>query len=286
MKGRPEDQEALFVFVCIRLMMYAAIYKESINSAKRCIFFATIQLWEDGTAMRDSVNILLVEDDPEIARILRDHLRHEGYEVTWASTGMESWEDFKEGTYQLVLLDLMLPEMDGFTVCKNIRLISDVPLLMMSARIEEESKIRGLGLGADDYITKPFSLAELSARIESHLNRYRRYQGKKLDSGMQSYNDGLRIDTLNQQVHLHATNVILTNKEWSLLTLLASHPGRAFTKAELYEHVWGQPESGNSSTVTVHVKSLRAKLGDEPHHPRWVQTVWGSGYRFVGEPVE
>ncbi|MEK4075449.1 response regulator transcription factor [Paenibacillus sp. FSL M7-0656] len=236
--------------------------------------------------MRDSENILLVEDDPEIARILRDHLRHEGYGVTWASSGLESWEDFREGTYQLVLLDLMLPEMDGFTVCKNIRLISDVPLLMMSARIEEESKVRGLGLGADDYITKPFSLTELTARIKSHLNRYRRYQGVEPDSTDRQYNDGLSIDYLNQRAQVHGDHVALTNKEWALLILLASHPGRVFTKAELYEHVWSQPEAGNSSTVTVHVKSLRAKLGDEPHHPRWIQTVWGSGYRFVGETEE
>ena len=250
------------------------------------MYFATIQSWEDEAAIRDNVNILLVEDDPEIARILMDHLRRAGYGVTWASSGLESWEDFRKGTYQLVLLDLMLPEMDGFTVCKNIRLISDVPLLMMSARIEEESKVRGLGLGADDYITKPFSLAELTARIESHLSRYRRYQGNKPEATHQAYNDGLSINPLKQQVQVHGEDVVLTGKEWALLTLLASHPGRAFTKAELYEHVWNQPAAGSSGTVTVHVKSLRAKLGDEPHQPRWIQTVWGSGYRFIGDITE
>ncbi|UQZ33143.1 DNA-binding response regulator [Paenibacillus sp. PK3_47] len=233
--------------------------------------------------MKESVNILLVEDDPEIARILRDHLRREGYGVTWASSGLESWEDFKQGSYQMVLLDLMLPEMDGFTVCRNIRLVSDVPLLMMSARIEEESKVRGLGLGADDYITKPFSLAELTARIESHLNRYRRYQGIQPEASTERYNDGLSIDHMNQQAQLQGEALDLTAKEWALLTLLAAHPGRAFTKAELYEHVWNQPAGGSMGTVTVHVKSLRAKLGDEPHAPRWIQTVWGSGYRFTGE---
>ncbi|WP_427180755.1 response regulator transcription factor [Paenibacillus sp. TC-CSREp1] len=240
--------------------------------------------------MTDKDNILLVEDDPEIARILLDHLRREGYAVTWASSGLESWEDFRQGEYQLVLLDLMLPEMDGFTVCKHVRLISDVPVLIMSARHQEESKLKGLGLGADDYITKPFSLAELTARIEAHLSRYRRYQGShprsSSSSVFQQYNDGLSIHPLNQQVMLNGTELQLTGKEGALLMLLASHQGRAFTKTEIYEHVWGQPAEGSSSTVTVHVKSLRAKLGDEPHQPRWIQTVWGSGYRFIGERIE
>ncbi|WP_145334044.1 response regulator transcription factor [Paenibacillus xylanexedens] len=237
--------------------------------------------------MTDKDNILLVEDDPEIARILMDHLRRKGYAVTWASSGLESWEDFKNGLYHLVLLDLMLPEMDGFTVCKHVRLISDVPVLIMSARTQEESKLEGLGLGADDYITKPFSLAELTARIKAHLNRYRRYQGGQSNASVQQYNDGLTIHPLNQQVKLHGTEVQCTAKEGALLMLLTSHPHRAFTKTEIYEHVWGQSAEGSSAaTVTVHVKSLRAKLGDAPHQPRWIQTVWGSGYRFIGERVE
>ena len=236
--------------------------------------------------MNDKDKILLVEDDPEIARILMDHLRREGFAVTWASSGLESWEDFRKGQYHLVLLDLMLPEMDGFTVCKHIRLTSDVPVLIMSARTQEESKLKGLGLGADDYITKPFSLAELTARIEAHLNRYRRYQGGQSNSVLQQYNDGLMILPLNQQVKLHDVELQLTGKEGALLMLLASHPNRAFTKTEIYEHVWGQPAEGSSGTVTVHIKSLRAKLGDEPHQPRWIQTVWGSGYRFIGERIK
>lgn len=171
--------------------------------------------------MTDKDNILLVEDDPEIARILMDHLRREGYAVTWASSGLESWEDFKNGQYHLVLLDLILPEMDGFTVCKHVRLISDVPVLIMSARTQEESKLKGLGLGADDYITKPFSLAELTARIEAHLNRYRRYQGGRSGSPSNSvllqYNDGLTLHPLNQQVKLHGEELRLTGKEGALL---------------------------------------------------------------------
>ena len=129
--------------------------------------------------MEISENILLVEDDKEIARIVRDHLRKEGFNVTWATTGKEGWDDFKQDVYDLVLVDLMLPEMDGFTLCKTIRKESDVPLLILSARAENESKIRGLDIGADDYLTKPFSLEELSARISSHLRRYRRYLNKQ-----------------------------------------------------------------------------------------------------------
>jgi DNA-binding response OmpR family regulator len=236
--------------------------------------------------MTDTDNILLVEDDPEIARILLDHLRREGYAVTWASSGLESWEDFRNGEYQLVLLDLMLPEMDGFTVCKHVRLISDVPVLIMSARTQEESKLKGLGLGADDYITKPFSLAELTARVEAHLSRYRRYLGSPSPSVLQLYNDGLSIHPVNQQVRLNDTDLQLTGKERALLMLLVSNQGRVFTKTEIYEHVWGQPAEENSGTVTVHIKSLRAKLSDEPHQPRWIETVWGSGYRFIGEQVK
>ncbi|MET3292438.1 UNVERIFIED_CONTAM: DNA-binding response OmpR family regulator [Brevibacillus sp. OAP136] len=144
--------------------------------------------------MLTTAQILLVEDDPEIARIVRDHLRREGYGVTWSTTGMEGWADFQTDSFDLVIVDLMLPEMDGFTLCKNIRLISEVPLLIMSAKHEDESKVRGLELGADDYLTKPFSLTELSARISSHLRRFRRYQNKPDNGKRSEYKQGLTID--------------------------------------------------------------------------------------------
>ncbi|GGD13066.1 response regulator transcription factor [Pontibacillus salipaludis] len=227
--------------------------------------------------------ILLVEDDPEIAKIIRDHLRRTGYEVTWASTGQEGWEDFKEECYQLVLVDLMLPEMDGLTLCKNIRLKSDVPLFIVSARQEDEQKVKGLSLGADDYVTKPFSLSELTARIESHLRRYQRFQGGGPPSSGHLYTGDLQIDVTKRLVTVEGTLVPLTAKEYEILVLMATHPHRTFSKGELYEHIWDQADTERNNTINVHVKSLRTKLGEKVKQPKWIETVWGTGYRFIGE---
>lgn len=227
--------------------------------------------------------ILLVEDDPEIARIIRDMFRREGYEVTWATTGLEGWEDFQSATYDLVLVDLMLPEMDGFTLCKNIRLKSDVPMMIISARKEDEDKVQGLHLGADDYVSKPFSLTELKARVESHLRRWRRYQGVEQKQETLTYSNGLTIIKEQGTVMVHDQPVDLTAKEYELLLLLIQNPQRIFSKQELYEHVWQQMDVEGSHTVTVHIKSLRTKLGDSTKSPVFIQTVWGRGYRFIGE---
>ncbi|MEI7025869.1 response regulator transcription factor [Paenibacillus sp. y28] len=235
----------------------------------------------------ESIHILLVEDDPEIARVLRDYLTREGCTVTWSSTGLEGWEDFNQAAYQLVLIDLMLPEMDGFALCRKIRLSSDVPMMIISAHQEDHQKVRGLNLGADDYLTKPFSLSELSARIQSHLRRYRRFQGEREENGHQvEYRHGLKIDFLNQRVFAGAEEVPLTAKELALLLLLARHPNRMFSKKELYEQVWQQAEVDGNNTVTVHIKSLRTKLKDTAKEAVYIQTVWGSGYRFIGEQGE
>ncbi|MFD3270388.1 response regulator transcription factor [Paenibacillus dendritiformis] len=228
-------------------------------------------------------HLLLVEDDKEIARIVQDHLRRQGYKITWSSTGAEGWEDFHTGSFDLILVDLMLPEMDGFTLCRNIRLTSNVPLLIISARQEDESKVRGLELGADDYITKPFSLSELSARISSHLRRFRRYSSEEELPRLKKYEGGLVIDEDRQLVTLEEEPISLTAKEWALLQLLAQHPQRAFSKKELYEQVWHQVNIEGNNTVSVHVKSLRTKLGEDIREPRYIQTVWGTGYRFIGE---
>lgn len=233
--------------------------------------------------MSEKETILLVEDDKEIARIVCDHLRKEGYRVTWASTGKEGWDDFKQDRYDLALVDLMLPEMDGFTLCKTIRLESDVPLLIVSARHEDENKIRGLDLGADDYLTKPFSLVELSARIASHLRRYRRYTKKDLHGNIVNFLHGLSIDYSKNVVYLNEEPLLLTSKEEDLLYLLAKNPFRTFTKSELYEHIWQQEDMDGNNTVTVHIKSLRTKLQDETRSAKFIQTVWGVGYRFIGE---
>jgi len=229
--------------------------------------------------------LLLVEDDQEIARVIRDMFKRENYEVTWATTGLEGWEDFQSATYDLVLVDLMLPEMDGFTLCKNIRLKSDIPLMIISARREDEDKVEGLGLGADDYLAKPFSLAELKARVESQLRRWRRYQQIPEGENISYYKGGLTIYWDEQQTKLHQEKLALTVKEFDLLHVLAKHPKRTFSKNELYEHIWNQVEADGLHTVTVHIKSLREKLKDPVKKPQFIETVWGKGYRFIGELV-
>ncbi|AIF43041.1 response regulator transcription factor [Virgibacillus sp. SK37] len=228
-------------------------------------------------------HILLVEDDPEIARVVRDMLLRENYKVTWATTGLEGWEDFQENSYDLVLVDLMLPEMDGFTLCKNIRWKSDIPLIIISARKEDEDKVTGLHLGADDYVAKPFSLVELKARVASQLRRWRRYQGKEERANTSTYLHGLKIDWDQRQVTLEDVKIPLTSKEYDLLELLAKHPGQTFSKTELYEYVWKQIEADGVPTVTVHIKALREKLNDPVKIPKFIQTDWGKGYRFIGE---
>ncbi|MHC8515889.1 response regulator transcription factor [Sporosarcina sp. ITBMC105] len=227
--------------------------------------------------------LLLVEDDVEIARVIQDTLRQEGYGVAWATTGLEGWEDFQQGQYDLVLVDWMLPEMDGITLCQNIRWKSDVPIIMISARKEDADKVEGLGIGADDYLAKPFSLAELKARVSSQLRRWRRYNGLEEESQQADYSNELTIDWQMERVFIKKEEVALTRKEFELLKLLAQNPERIFSKGELYQHVWQQPELGDAPTVAVHIKELREKLIDPVKTPRFIQTVWGKGYRFIGE---
>lgn len=227
--------------------------------------------------------LLLVEDDSEIARVIRDMFIRESYRVTWATTGLEGWEDFQAANYDLVLVDLMLPEMDGFTLCKNIRLKSDVPLMIISARTEDEDKVEGLQLGADDYLEKPFSLTELKARVESQLRRWRRYHQVQETTHKTSYTGGLTIYWDEQQVKLDEKKLSLTVKEFDLLSMFAQHPKRTFSKSELYELIWHQVEADGLHTVTVHIKSLREKLQDPVKTPHFIETVWGKGYRFIGE---
>lgn len=227
--------------------------------------------------------ILLVEDDPEIARVVRDMFLREGYEVTWATTGLEGWEDFQQSHYDLALVDIMLPEMDGHTLCKNIRWNSDVPIIFISARKEDVDKIEGLDIGADDYIAKPFSLAELKARVESQLRRWRRYQGIPKDESKTNYAGALTIYWEQHKVKIASEEVSLTVKEFELLKVLAQNPDRVFSKSELFEHVWRQVDQEGLHTITVHVKSLRNKLKDPVKSPRYILTVWGKGYQFIGE---
>ncbi len=226
--------------------------------------------------------ILIVEDDEQIASILKEYLSNKGYEINWASTGNEGLEDFKIGNYDLLIVDIMLPGLDGYSLCQSIRLVSDVPILIASARNKELDKIKGLKIGADDYVTKPFSLPEVEARIESLLRRYNRSIRDGSLEEVYTYSGGLEINFNRKQVLLDGQEVFLTATEWSLLTILAKNPSRPFTKKELYENVWQEEDIEGSNTVTVHIKQLRTKLKEDSKNPKYIETAWGIGYRFVG----
>lgn len=227
-------------------------------------------------------HILLVEDDREIAQIVQHTLQQEGYVVTWATTGIEGLEDFQAGQYALVLIDWMMPEMDGMTLISHIRLLSDVPIVMMSAKSADTDKVEGLA-EADDYIAKPFSLEELKARVRAHLKRWRRYTHQQAPQHIAQFANGLTIDWTKEIVTRNGEDVALTQKEFALLKLLAQHPLETFTKEALYTHIWQQVNL-DQHTVTVHIKALREKLADPVKTPLFIQTVWGKGYRFIGEP--
>ena len=228
--------------------------------------------------------ILLVEDDREIARIIKDTLMKEGYGVTWATTGIEGLEDFSSGNYDLILVDWMMPEMDGLSMIEHIRLQSDVPIIMISAKSNDADKVEGLQ-DADDYLAKPFSLEELKARVRSQLRRWQRYNKVQAADEVITFTHGLKIDWQKERIYLEDEEINLTQKEFALLKVLAQNPFELFTKEALYTHVWQQVELDQTHTVTVHIKALREKLKDPVKSPYFIQTVWGKGYRFIGEQL-
>ncbi|MBU3127213.1 response regulator transcription factor [Clostridium tagluense] len=228
--------------------------------------------------------ILIVEDDQAIASIIKEHLLKENYKVIWSSTGKEGLEDFKKEEFQLVMVDVMLPEMDGFTLCKNIRWLNeDVPIIIVSAKQTDLDKVKGLKSGADDYITKPFSLMEISARIEAHLRRNRKRENSiPLDRKLE-FNKGLTIILEDNRVMLEDYEISLTSKEFDILLLMAQNPNKVFSKEDLYKHIWKNIDVKGNNTVTVHIKALREKIKDNIKNPTYIQTIWGTGYKFIGE---
>jgi DNA-binding response OmpR family regulator len=223
--------------------------------------------------------ILVVDDEPNIREVVGLYLRREGHAVVEAADGAEALKLFRREEPDLVVLDLMLPEVSGIEVCRRIQSERRVPLIMLTARGEEEDRIVGLGLGADDYVTKPFSPRELAARVEAVL---RRTGETALEGDGVLVFGGLRIDAGAREVSVRGEPVVLTAREFDLLYHLASHPKQVFTRDRLMETVWGHAFSADTSTVTVHVRRLREKLEDDPTHPQYLQTVWSVGYRFVG----
>jgi len=231
--------------------------------------------------------ILLVEDDPDIADLLELHLTDEGYDVDTVDDGDDGLERALRCTYDLIILDIMLPGTDGFDICRRLRQEKcHTPILMVTAKTEEVDKVLGLELGADDYITKPFSIREVLARVKAIFRRVEVDQGgqqQKEDAPIEF--DGLVIEPTKRKVTLDGNSLDLTSKEYELLLLFARNPGRAYSRQELLDEVWGYQYSGYSHTVNTDINRLRNKIEPDPSSPRYVKTVWGVGYRFA-EPEE
>lgn len=232
--------------------------------------------------------ILIVEDDILIAEIERDYLEAEQFETTICQNGQEGLKLALEEEYDLIILDVMLPGVNGFTICREIRREKDVAIIMVTARKEDIDKIRGLGLGADDYIVKPFSPGELVARAKAHINIHERLksrneEGKKAGfdfekGSIQAAN--LKILPLSRQVFCGDEEVELANKEFELLYFLASNPNIVFSKEALFDRIWGMDVVGDTATVAVHINRIREKIGIDEENLKLIETVWGAGYRF------
>ncbi|MBR1703367.1 MAG: response regulator transcription factor [Lachnospiraceae bacterium] len=225
--------------------------------------------------------ILIIEDEEAIADLEKDYLELSDFEVDTCNNGEDGLKMALSKDYALVVLDLMLPGMDGFEICKNIREKKDIPILMVSAKKDDIDKIRGLGLGADDYMTKPFSPSELVARVKAHLARYERLVG----NSNKPQNDiveirGIRIDKTARRVYVDGEEKNFTTKEFDLLTFLAEHPNHVFTKEELFREIWDMDSIGDIATVTVHIKKIREKIEKDSAKPQYIETIWGVGYRF------
>lgn len=224
--------------------------------------------------------ILIIEDEIEIADLEKDYLELSGFQVEIANDGTRGLAMALSENYDLIILDLMLPGMDGFEVCRTLREKKDVPIIMVSAKKDDIDKIRGLGLGADDYITKPFSPSELVARVKAHMARYDRLVGSQLKTNDIIEIRGIRIDKTARRVYVDNVEKAFTTKEFDLLTFLAENPNHVFTKEELFREIWDMESIGDIATVTVHIKKIREKIEYDTAKPQYIETIWGVGYRF------
>ena len=224
--------------------------------------------------------ILIVEDEVAIADLEKDYLELSGFDVEVANDGLIGLQKSLEEDYNLVILDLMLPGIDGFEICRKIRDDKNTPIIMVSAKKDDIDKIRGLGLGADDYMTKPFSPSELVARVKAHLARYERLIGSAAEVNKIVEIRGLKIDTTARRVWVNGEERAFTTKEFDLLTFLASHPNHVYTKDELFSEIWDMESIGDIATVTVHIKKIREKVEMDTSNHQYIETIWGVGYRF------
>ncbi|MCD7956366.1 MAG: response regulator transcription factor [Lachnospiraceae bacterium] len=224
--------------------------------------------------------ILIVEDEDAIADLERDYLELSGFEVEMESSGERGLKRSLEEDFDLMILDLMLPEIDGFEICRQVREKKNLPIIMVSAKKDDIDKIRGLGLGADDYMTKPFSPSELVARVKAHLARYERLVNSSVQGNDIVEIRGIKIDKTARRVWINGEEKSFTTKEFDLLTFLAQNPNHVFTKEELFREIWDMESIGDIATVTVHIKKIREKIEKQSSKPEYIETIWGVGYRF------
>ncbi len=224
--------------------------------------------------------ILIIEDEQAIAELERDYLMLSGFQVEIACEGISGMKRALGEDFDLIILDLMLPGADGFEICSKVREKKDIPILMVSAKKDDIDKIRGLGLGADDYIIKPFSPSELVARVKAHLSRYERLMGRMVQKNEILEIRGLKIDKTARRVYVNGEEKTFTTKEFDLLTFLAENPNHVFSKEDLFRNVWDMESVGDIATVTVHIKKIREKIEFDTSKPQYIETIWGVGYRF------
>lgn len=224
--------------------------------------------------------ILIIEDESAIAELEKDYLELSGFEVDVANDGEVGLNKALTEECDLIILDLMLPGVDGFEICRQVRAEKNTPIIMVSAKKDDIDKIRGLGLGADDYMTKPFSPGELVARVKAHMARYERLVGSVIEENKVIEIRGLKIDTTARRVWINGEEKAFTTKEFDLLTFLAAHPNHVYTKDELFSEIWDMESIGDIATVTVHIKKIREKIEFDTSNPQYIETIWGVGYRF------
>ena len=224
--------------------------------------------------------ILIVEDEESIAELEKDYLELSGFQVETEKQGDAGLKRALEEDFDLVILDLMLPGVDGFEICKKVRETKNIPILMVSAKKDDIDKIRGLGMGADDYMTKPFSPSELVARVKAHLARYQRLVNSNVKENDIVEIRGIKIDKTARRVWINGEEKNFTTKEFDLLTFLAENPNHVFTKEELFREIWDMESIGDIATVTVHIKKIREKIEFDTAKPQYIETIWGVGYRF------
>lgn len=224
--------------------------------------------------------ILIIEDETAIAELEKDYLELSDFEVVLEPDGSGGAARALDEDFDLIILDLMLPEVDGFEICRQVREAKNTPIIMVSAKKDDIDKIRGLGLGADDYMTKPFSPSELVARVKAHMDRYNRLIGSTVQKNDTIEIRGIKIDKTARRVWVNGEETTFTTKEFDLLTFLAENPNRVFTKEELFREIWDMESVGDIATVTVHIKKIREKIEYNNAKPQYIETIWGVGYRF------